>query len=187
MAPNRSVLEVDALDLGGDVKATGLELLDVQSREPVPAEDAADTWTQLLPALAAGEYLVLDFFSHLNRVREYCAAKNISFREDTARCLVILPLLPEQMTALFERFGRETFGARAGATARGADRPLEEELSRRGLDAYQAAYARYTFCAVCELGKGWVTLLSDKLWKSEILRRLRKPAEEMEVQLPRIS
>lgn len=185
MASDRCVLKVEALDLGGDVKATGLELLDPENREPLAGGEAAKIWKGLLPALAAGEFLVLDFFSHLNRVREFCGAQGISFREETARCLVVPQPLPEQMAVLFERFGGETFGMRAGATAREGDRALEEELSRRGLDAYQAAYPRYVFCAVCELENGWVTLLSEKLWTSEIVRRLRKPAEQMAVQVER--
>ena len=187
MAALRSVREVGPLGLGGEVKATSLELLDLASAEPLSGPAAAGIWTALFPSLAGGEFLVFDFFSHLQRVREFCLAKKISFREDAARCLVIPQPLREQAVPLLERFMEETFGARAGAAARESDAALEEELSRRGLDAYQAAYKRYTFCAVCELGKGWVTLLSETLWTTEIVRRLRKPAEQLQVEVRRIS
>jgi hypothetical protein len=179
-------LEVEALDLGEGIKATGLELVETESREPVTGAAATEIWAALLPALAASDFHALDFFSHLDRVRESCQAKGISFREEAGRCLVIPQPLPEQLSALLARFAAETFGVRAGEAAREGDRALEEELSRRGVDAYQGAYPRYAFCAVCELDSGWVTLLSEKLWTSEILRRVRKPLEQLDVQVARL-
>ncbi len=178
-------LEVEALDLGAEIQAVGLELLDKESREPLTGEAATRIWTALLPALAGGEFFVLDFFSHLDRVREFCGPRNISFREEAGRCLVIPQPLPKQLMELFGRFAGEIFGVRAGDAARAGDRALADELSRRGLDAYQAAYPRYTFCAVCELENGWVTLLSEKLWPSEILRRVRRPAELLDASVGR--
>jgi len=86
---------------------------------------------------------------------------------------------------VFERFEKETFGVRAGAKAQQEDAVLENELSHRGLDAYQAAYSRYTFCAVCEPEDGWVTLLSDKLWPSEVMRRVRPALQPFDVYLAR--
>ena len=59
------------------------------------------------------------------------------------------------------------------AESLGGDAALEQELSRRGLDAYQPEYAKYTFCAICEPDDGWVTLLSNTLWPSEVIRRIR--------------
>jgi hypothetical protein len=85
---------------------------------------------------------------------------------------------------IVERFEAETFGVRASATAT-EDAQLETELSRRGLDAYQAAYKRYTFCAVCEPSDGWVTILSETLWPSEIIRRLRPAMQPFDVYLAR--
>jgi len=58
------------------------------------------------------------------------------------------------------RFAGETFGLRCGAAAKEPDAVVESELSYRGLDAYQDAYTRYTFCAICEPDDGWMTLLS---------------------------
>ena len=178
-------LEVEAQDLGTDVQAAGLELLEVQSREPLRGEAATEIWAAVLPALAGGEFFALDFFSHLERVRAFCQAKGIYFREEAARCLVIPQPLPEQLPGLLGRFTGETFGMRAGGAARAGDRALEDELSRRGLDAYQEAYPRYTFCAVCELEDGWVTLLSATLWPGEILRRVRPALAPFEVELAR--
>ena len=74
-------LDVQALDLGADVKAVGLEILETESREPVRGKQATDFWSAVFPLLTADEPFVLDFFSHLDRVREFCAAKQIAFRE----------------------------------------------------------------------------------------------------------
>jgi len=39
-------LDVQALDLGNDVKAVGLELVETESREPVRGKEAADSCSQ---------------------------------------------------------------------------------------------------------------------------------------------
>jgi len=65
-------LDVEALDLGAEIKAVGLELLGTESREPVRGKDASVIWAALFPALAVNEFFVVDFFSHLDRVREFC-------------------------------------------------------------------------------------------------------------------
>jgi hypothetical protein len=137
-------LDVQALDLGADVKAVGLELLETESREPVKGKEAAEIWAALLPALSGDDFFVVDFFSHVNRVREFCEARKSAFREAAERCLVLPQPSQGHLHQLFERFQAETFGARAGAAAKVADAALERELSRCGLDAYQAAYTRYT-------------------------------------------
>jgi hypothetical protein len=178
-------LDVQALDLGADVKAVGLELLETESREPVKGKEAAEIWAAVFPALAGSDFFVVDFFSHVDRVREFCKAREISFREAAERCLVLPRPSQEQLRQLFERFEEETFGARAGAATMAVDAALESELSRRGLDAYQAAYARYTFCAVCDLKDGWVTLLSETLWASEVIRRVRPAVQPFDIYIAR--
>ncbi len=178
-------MDVEALDLGSDVKAVGLELLETQSREPVRGQDAAVVWAAVFPALAANEFFVVDFFSHLDRVREFCKLHEIHFREAAERCLVLPQPGETQLEELFQRFEGETFGVRAGGPAQGGDAALEKELSRRGLDAYQPEYARYTFCAVCEPEDGWVTLLSETLWPTEIIRRIRPAAQKFNVYIAR--
>src|SRR5258707_11915567 len=174
-------LDAQALDLGADVKAVGLELLETESREPVKGKEAAEIWAAVFPALAGSDFFMVDFFSHVDRVREFCKAREISFREAAERCLVLPRPSQEQLRQLFERFEEETFGARAGAATMAVDAALESELSRRGLDAYQAAYARYTFCAVCDLKDGWVTLLSETLWASEVIRRVRPAVQPFDI------
>ena len=178
-------LDVEALDLGADVKAVGLELLETESREPVRGKDAALIWAAVFPALAAKDFFTVDFFSHVDRVREFCKLHDISYREAAERCLVLPQPDQAQLEELFQRFEGETFGARAGGPAQDGDAELEKELSRRGLDAYQPAYARYTFCAVCEPEDGWVTLLSQTLWPTEIIRRIRPVVQNFDIYIAR--
>jgi hypothetical protein len=173
------------MDLGADTKAVGLELIETESREPLRGEEAAAIWAAVFPALASQEAWVLDFFSHLDRVREFCKSHDVKFREAAGRCLVIPQPELGKLRELAGRFARETFGVRCGAAAQAADAKLEGELSQRGLDAYQAAYKRYTFCGICELDDGWVTMLSESLWASEIIRRVRPALKEFDVLIAR--
>jgi len=176
---------VQALDLGDDVKAFGLELIETESREPVRGPEAASIWAAAFFALAAAESFVLDFFSHLDRVRDFCKAHDIDYREAASRCLVIPQPSLEVLRQLVARFEAETFGLRVGPATQSPDSALENELSHRGLDAYQPAYPRYTFCAICEPSDGWVTLLSESLWPSEIIRRARPALQPFDVYIAR--
>ena len=178
-------LDVQALDLGVGVKAVGLELLETENREPLRGKEAAEIWSAVFPAFVAGESYVVDFFSHIDRVREFCKVRGIALREAAERCVVLPQPSPELLRQIFERFEGETFGLRAGAGANEADAPLERDLSKRGLDAYQSAYAHYTFCAICEPEDGWVTLLSETLWPSEVIRRLRPTVRPFDVHIAR--
>jgi hypothetical protein len=178
-------LDVEAVDLGADVKAVSLEILETESREPVRGKQATDFWSAVFPLLCAGEGFVLDFFSHVDRVRDFCSTKKIPFREAGPRCIVVPQPAQEQLQLLFERFEAETFGFRAGDRVSADDVELTGELSQHGLDAYQAAYQRYSFCAVCEFEDGWVTLLSEKIWSSEVIRRVRPAAQSFDVYISR--
>jgi hypothetical protein len=178
-------LDVQSMDLGTETKAAGLELIETESREPLRGEKAAEIWAAAIPALAGEDFWVLDFFSHLERVREFCKTREIAFRENASRCLVVPRPSAEDLQALLVRFAAETFGMRAGEAAREQDVALEEELSHRGLDAYQSAYMRYAFCAICEPDDGWVTVLSEKLWASEIIRRVRPALQAFDVYIAR--
>jgi hypothetical protein len=178
-------LDVQAMDLGSDTKAVGLELIETESREPLRGEEAASIWAAVFPALTGDDAWVLDFFSHLDRVREYCKLHEVEFREAANRCLVIQQPAGEKLRALIVRFAGETFGLRCGASVKEADATVESELSHRGLDAYQDAYTRYTFCAICEPDDGWVTLLSQTLWPSEIIRRARPALQPFDVHIAR--
>lgn len=180
------LLEVDPLDLGADVKAVGLELIDPQSREPVRGPEAARVWAAVVPALTGSEPWGLDFFSHLERVREYCRMHALPFRDAAARSVVIPSIGVVALTNLFERFAGETFGARAGSAVELPDAPLEGELSQRGVDGYHAAFPRYFFCAVCDFDNGFLTVLSNRLWAGEVARRLTPALKDLpvRVQLP---
>jgi hypothetical protein len=178
-------LDVQAMDLGPGVKAVGLELIETESREPLRGSEAAAIWAAALVALAADEPFVVDFFSHLDRVREFCASRGIAIREAASRCLLVPQPSLELLRQLIARFALETFGLRVGpATAEEAP-ALEQDLSRRGLDAYQPAYSRYTCCAICEPSDGWITVLSDSLWPSEIIRRFRPALQPFDVYIAR--
>ena len=178
-------LDVQAMDLGNGVKAVGLELVETENREPVRGNEAAEIWSEILPALAGQEAFSVDFFSHLDRVREFCKSRKIEWREAAERCIVISSPSTEELRQLLERFEGETFGIRAGSAAQTPDAALEGDLSKRGLDAYQEGYARYTFCAVCEPEDGWVTVLSQTLWPSEIIRRVRPAVQKFDVHIAR--
>jgi len=178
-------LEVEALDLGEDVRAVGLELMETESRELARGPQAAQIWAAVVPALAGTEPWALDFFSHLDRVREYCRTHALEFRQAAERCLVLPQPSQEALADLFLRFEAETFGVCAGTGVGETDAALEGELSRRGVDAYHAAYPRYSFCLVCDLQNGMATLLSQSLWASEVIRRVRPAAERLSAMVSR--
>ena len=178
-------MDVQAMDLGAETKAVGLELIETESREPLRGPEAIEIWSSALVALTAKDFFVLDFFSHLDRVRDFCRANEISYRESAGRCLVIQQASQESLRKLLRRFEGETFGLRAGTATQSEDPALENELSQRGLDAYQNAYPRYDFCGICELSDGWVTVLSEKLWASEIIRRVRPALQPFDVYIAR--
>ncbi len=178
-------LEVDPLDLGADVKAVGLELLDPENREPLRGAEAARVWGAVIPALAGTELWALDFFSHLERLRAYCGEHGLPFREAASRCIVVAPPGPESLVALLARFEGETFGLRAGGLLQTGDAALEGGLSCRGVDAYHHAYPKYFFCGVCDFENGFLTLLTDRLWATEVIRRLRPVLERFSVAVAR--
>lgn len=178
------LLEVEPLDLGPDVRAIGLELTEAdENREPIRGADAARIWSRVLRATAADETWALDFFSHLDRVREYCERHEITFRAASSRCVVIPALDFAVLEPLIDRFQSETFGARAGEKLAAGDPALEGELARRGVDAYHTAFLNYTFCAVCNFEDGSLVLLSEKLWASEVIRRVRPALEGQDVEV----
>src|SRR5437879_4280211 len=107
-------LDVQALDLGGEVKAVGLELVETENREPVRGKDAAEIWSAVFPALAGNEPYVVDFFSHIERVREFCKLHEIALREAAERCVVLPQPNQEQLHQIFERFEGENFRIRHG-------------------------------------------------------------------------
>lgn len=180
-------LEVEPLDLGPDVRAISLELAEADEyREPVRGADAGRMWGHVLRATAADEPWALDFFSHVERVRDFCQRRDIPFREPSRRSIVIPAPEPVLLGQLLERFQDETFGARAGSELAAPDTALEGDLAAHGLDAYHTAFTRYFFCGVCQFDQGSLVLLSEKLWASEVIRRVRPALAglEVEVHLP---
>ena len=178
-------LEIESLDLGPDVRAVGLELLDPETREPVTGSVAAGVWGALVIALAGKEPWSIDFFAHLERVRDFCRQRTIAFREPNPHAIVIPQPAYEHLQPLFERFAGETFGIRAGAPVLAGDTPVEGALAESGVDAYQAAFPRYLFCAVCDFENGFLTVLSNQLWASEVIRRAKGALENLQVEVTR--
>jgi hypothetical protein len=182
-----NLLDIEPLDLGPDVRAVGLELVEAdENREPVRGGDAARIWSRVLWAVTGKEPWSLDFFSHIERVKEYCEHHKLAYREASQRCTVIpAPEIP-LLEALLDRFQGETFGARAGGSLESGDPDVEADLARRGVDAYHKAFPNYFLCAVCSFEDGSLVLLSEKLWASEVIRRVRPVLEglDVEVRLP---
>jgi hypothetical protein len=182
-----NLLDVEPLDLGPDVKAISIELVDPGiDREPIRGEDGVKTWSRILPALAGKDPWALDFYSHLDRVRDFCTTHSIRFREAETRCIVVPAPEPAQLEELLARFEAETFGARAGALVGAGDPALEKELSRQGADAYHHAFANYLFCAICDFENGSLVVLSNQLWANQIIRQVRGVLDttKVEVRLP---
>jgi hypothetical protein len=182
------VLEVEPLDLGPDVKAVGLELVEVESREPVHGSDAARIWAAALLALPGPEPWVLDFFAHISRVQQYCERHAILFHEKSSGRLLVVPALPpEPLAGLLERFAGETFGLRAGSLVETGDDTVESELARCGVDGYRPSFRNYLLCAVCDLENGFLTLLTETLWASEVIRRIKPGLSSLRVEVTRPS
>jgi hypothetical protein len=181
---HRSRMEIESLDLGADVRAVGLELIDPETREPITGGDAARAWAATLRALAGADPWVLDFFAHLERVRDFGRLRSIPFREPNAHVVVIAAPPSELLETLFERFAGETFGVRAGALV--ADDPtVEGELAKRGVDTYHKAFTNYLFCGVCDFENGFLTVLSERLWASEVIRRTRAAISDLRIDVVR--
>lgn len=180
------ILEVEPLDLGADIKAVGLDLVEIETREPVRGVDAAKLWAAALTALPGADPWGFDFFSHLDRVREYCRMHGVAFEEKASGNSIVIPSPPgDMLAALVERFAGETFGIRAGALFAAGDAAIEGDLAKRGVDAYHNAFRNYLFCAVCDFENGFLTLLTEKLWTSEVLRRIKPVTADMPVEVAR--
>jgi hypothetical protein len=178
-----AILEVEAMDLGPDVRAIGIELVEGEDSEPLHGPEAAQIWSRALPSMAGQEPWALDFFSHLEPLPEFCKSQNLEYREASERCIIISAPAQEKLSQLLLRFEGETIGLRAGNLVSTGDAALENELSRQGADAYHRAYSNYLFCAICDLKNGSVVVLSAKLWASEIARRLRPIFSDMDLQV----
>ena len=186
------LLDIEPLNLGSDVKSIGLDLLEAdENREPVRGPDAARIWSRVLQATSGQDAWVLDFYSHSDRVRDYCERHQLGFREANSRTTVVRAAKPVELESLIGRFLNETFGVRAGgpisgSNSGGADAVLEGDLARQGADAYQNAFKAYLFCGICGFEDGSLVLLTEKLWASEVIRRVRPVLSDLgvEVRLP---
>ena len=184
------LLDIEPLDLGAEVRSVGLDLVQAdENREPVRGVDAARIWSRVLQATAGQEPWALDFFSHIDRVREFCKLHDIAYREANQRSIVVPAPEPAALESLLARFEAGTFGARAGALitpGAAGDPALEGELARRGVDGYRAVFPNYFFCGVCAFEDASLVLLSEKLWASEVIRRVRPAIKglDVEVRLP---
>lgn len=177
------VLEIEPMDLGNEIRATGLELLDGADREPVAGNEAAHVWSKIVPTLAGQEPWAFDFCSSVDRVRAFCESKSVRFHEVSRKLLVVTPVTAASSKELLERLSQETFGIRAGTRVELPDADLEGELARRGFDAYQTAYEHYFLCGICDLASGSLVVLSRALWATEIARRMRPALTDVGIQI----
>src|SRR6266568_1162674 len=67
----------------------------------------AEIWSAIFLALAGSESYVVDFFSHVDRVREFCKSHGIALREAAERCVVLPQPNQAELRQLFERFEGE--------------------------------------------------------------------------------
>ena len=65
------------------------------------------------------------------------------------------------------------------------DAALENDLSRRGVDAYQPVFSNYAMCGICDFENGSLTLLSEKISSTEVVRRLRPALSSHSVRIER--
>jgi len=179
-------LIIEPLDLGLGVRAISFDLKEPGAEDPAIGGLASAVWATAIPALAGGAPWTLDFIGHLDRVRDYCEEHGVAWRAAAKRCVVIPAQPAEELLKLLMRFETERFGIRAGANLNEVSDPtLENELSSRGLDAYQDAFTRYLFCGICDFENGSLTLLSEKVSSSEALRRLRPALTQLGVRVER--
>jgi hypothetical protein len=181
------LLDIEALDLGDEVQAVGLDLVEEdENREPVRGPQAARIWTRVLPAIAGREPWVLDFYSHRERVRDYCDRHDIRYQVASPKSIVVPAPPAPVLEPLFARFEPETFGVRCGGPIHSlevGDPELDTELARRGADAYQPVFRRYFFCAICGFKDGSLVLLSERVSSGEAIRRVRPALDGLDVKV----
>jgi hypothetical protein len=86
---------------------------------------------------------------------------------------------------LVDLFAGHTSPPPPGSLLAAGDAPVEGELARLGVDAYHAVFRNYLFCAVCDFENGFLTLLTEKLWTSEVLRRVKPAVASLPVEVAR--
>ncbi len=133
--------------------------------------------------MAGTEPWGLDFFSHLDRVRDYCKLHEVDFRETDQRYIAIPAPKSDALEPLLGRFQSETFGVRAGNLLETGDAALEGELARRGADAYQNAFPNYYLCGICGFEDGSLVLLSEKISATDVIRRVRPVLQGLDVEM----
>jgi len=161
--------------------------MEVEKPRNRPTEAMRRTfWAAAIAALAGTEPWALDFSPIWRACVNIAIRVPITFEEKSSGHSIVIPApSPEQLAELIERFAGETFGARAGSLLAAGDAPLEGELARLGVDAYHAAFRNYLFCAVCDFENGFLTLLTEKLWTSEVLRRVKPAVAGLPVEVAR--
>lgn len=186
MDPTSFHLIIEPLDLGAGVRGISLDLKGQGAESPLVGAIASAIWAATIPALAGDALWEIDFTGHLDRVRDFCKAHGMEWRDASRRCVVVPAQPAEKLLELVTRFEAERIGVRAASNSSGLnDGALENELSRIGLDAYQGAFKRYLFCGICDFENGSLTLVTEKLSSSEALRRLRPALTPLGVQVER--
>ena len=178
-------LEVAAFDLGQDVKAVGLELIDPETRDPVGGSEAARIWAAVLLSLAGETPWALDFFAHLERVEEFCKSRGIAFRQPNEHVLILLKQLAEPLGTLFERFAGETFGIRAGETVDAGDDDVEGKPGTQGRGRLSHDICELFILRGVRLRERLSNRIKRTIRASEVIRRLRTGLLGMRVEIAR--
>ena len=179
------LLDVEPLDLGPDVRAVGLELVEAdENREPVRGQDAARIWSRVLPRHCADEALGPRFLQPSRPRARLLQNHDIDFREAGQRFDRDSCARTRSLESLLDRFQNETFGARAGALVTNRRSRARRRTGAAGRRRLPQSFPELFFLRHCGFEDGSLVLLSEKLWASEVIRRVRPALEGLDVENP---
>ena len=179
------LLEIEPLDLGADVRAVGLELVEAdENREPVRGTTPRASGAAFCvpsPATSHGR-------SISSAISIACAiiatVTKLPFAKRASARIVVPAPEAAALEALLDRFQKETFGARAGRLLVDAGDPaLEGELRAAAWTLITRLFATIFSAPFAHFEDGSLVLLSEKLWASEVIRRVRPVLDDLKVEV----
>jgi len=161
------------LDLGPGVKAIGMELIETRAAKPVRGKDAIAILGRRSHCPRPHKRRLFSIFSGHPDASVISAQGTTRFSRSGGPLHRRAAPSDEPSPRIDRAVRRETFGLRAGKGRSDRRYAIGERLSNAVLDAIRPPYTRYTFCVVCELDDGWLTILSEPLWPAKPFRRVR--------------